>query len=536
MNKIAEKQQAVAWAVHVAGMVMLLLVLVTVYSNTFQAPFVFDDLENIVQKTSVQMTSITHRSLLRATFDGANARRWLPNLSYGVNYYFGGSEVWGYHLLNLVVHLLAAMVLYGLFFTTLTLPRLGFSPRRAAEIALISALVWGVHPLQTNAVTYIVQRMTSMAALFSLASLWFYVRGRLHCHGAGRRYFFWAASFVCGVLALVSKENSAILPLVIVGYEYYFLKDKARWVLSRQRMALLGLTSASFLVAGWFYVGRAGLQSVLHGYAARDFTLIERLMTQARIIFHYLSLIALPLPSRMNFNYDYVISRSLLSPPLTLVAIIGIAVLVWLTIFLFRRQRLLSFGLFWFLVNLLVESTVIPLELIFEHRLYLPSTMLIMAVVATLSGIFKSRPKILRGVWTAGIIVLSLFTWQRNLVWGSEISLWRDVLAKSPHLPRVYLYLGRAYNLEERYQEAFDVFQQAAEQDFNEVNIYNNWGLAAFQLGKIELAVKLLERAVQLDPTHAESHYNLGVAYGSQGRVAEARREMVLGMGLQRPK
>jgi tetratricopeptide (TPR) repeat protein len=196
----------------------------------------------------------------------------------------------------------------------------------------------------------------------------------------------------------------------------------------------------------------------------------------------------------------------------------------------------LSFGLLWFLANLLIESTIIPLELIFEHRLYLPSSMLILAVVVLIYGLWESRQQAMRLSWAAVIIVLCLFTWQRNVVWGSEISLWRDVIAKSPNLPRVYQNLGRAYNIDERYQEAFDLFQQADNQEFDEVNIYNSWGKAAFQLGMIERSVELLERAVQLDKYHPESHYNLGVAYGSQGRVAEARREMIMGMGLQQPK
>lgn len=532
-HRILEKQQPRLCYVHLAALAILTVILTGIYLNSFQVPFVFDDLENVVEKTSMQMTSISYNSLYRATFEGVNSRRWVPNLSYALNYYFGGHDVWGYHLFNLLVHIMTSLVLYGLFFTTLTLPRLGFSQRRAAEIALIAAVVWAAHPLQTNAVTYIVQRMTSMAALFYLASLLFYVRGRLQKRLSLRCGAFWVASLVCGLLALASKENSAMLLPIILAYEFYFLRDTEKQLVSMKGLALVAISLLGTLAIGWMYLGKISLLSFVGGYGGRDFTLLERLLTETRIVLHYLTLLVLPLPSRLNLDYDYGISSSILSPPITLLAILVIICLVGLIFALYRRHRLLSFGLLWFMANLVIESTVIPLELIFEHRLYLPSPMLILAFVVAIYGLRNFRQKTLRLSWAAVIIVLCLFTWQRNVVWSSEINLWRDVVTKSPELPRAYSYLGRAYNIEERYQESFDFFQQAPPGNVYDANFYNNWGKAAFQLGKTKQAVELLERAVRLDYNHPEGHYNLGVAYGSLGRVPEARREMILGMGLQ---
>jgi hypothetical protein len=533
MKKYFENVHFPAGLKHLAVLGLLVVSLAIIYSNSFQAPFLFDDLENIVEKTSMQLTVITYKSLHRAAFEGLVAKRWVPNLSFALNYYWGGHEVWGYHLFNLVVHMMTAMVLYGLFFTTLTLPKSGCRPGQAGEIALIAALVWAVHPLQTNAVTYIVQRMTSLAALFYLAALLCYVRGRLHSRLTGRRYVFWTAAFLSGFLAIASKENSVMLPLLILAYEVYFLRDREWRSKSWRGFAVMGVSLLSVVSIVWFYIGRSSLLSIFRIYQFRDFTLWERLLTETRVIFHYLSLIVLPLPSRLNLNYDFPVSRSMLSPPLTLVTVLGIIVLLWLVIFLFRRHRLLSFGLLWFLANLAVESTIIPLELVFEHRLYLPASMLILAMVALVFQLGGGREKLVRPAWAAVIVILCFFTWQRNLVWTTEISLWRDVVRKSPNLARGYSYLGRAYNIQERYQESFALFEQAAGQEFDDVNVFNNWGKAAFQLGKIERSVELLERAVRLDSNHPESHYNLGVAYGSQGRVAEARREMILGMNLQ---
>ncbi|MDF1577150.1 MAG: tetratricopeptide repeat protein [Desulfurivibrionaceae bacterium] len=536
MNKLIGKLQFSTVSAHMAVLLILITVTTIIYSNSFQAPFVFDDFINIVDKNTMQMTNLGYQSLHRAAFEGMNSQRWLPNLSYGLNYYFGGQDVWGYHLVNLVVHILTALVLYGLFFTTLTLPKLGFSPRRAGEVSMIAALIWAVHPLQTNAVTYIVQRMTSMAALFYLAALLCYIRGRLADRAGAGRYIYWFSAFICALLALASKQNSAMLPVMIVAYEFYFLRERD----DRPNIKKVAITTGAALLAvfalGWLFVGANPLAAVFAGYGGRDFSLAERLLTQTRVIFHYLSLIVLPLPSRLNLAYDYQISTSLFSPYTTLLATIGIAGLSGLVIFLFRRHRLLSFGLLWFLLNLAIESTVIPLELVFEHRLYLPSSMLLLAFTAAVYRLWTRRRDLLRASWAAVIIALCLFTWQRNTVWATEVDLWEDVVKKSPNLIRSYIYLAWAYNREDRYRETFELFQRAAEKGLEDVDIYNNSGKAAFQLGMADKAVELFEKAIKLDRFHPESHYNLGVAYGELGEIAKARREMALGMELQQAK
>ncbi|MBU0484577.1 MAG: hypothetical protein KKB30_08705 [Proteobacteria bacterium] len=551
------KNSCPAWVGHLVFLLILAVVTGVAYSNSLFSPFVFDDLVNIVDKSTMQMTALTWKSMQRAAAEGVCAKRWLPNLSFGLNYYFHGYEVFGYHLVNLAVHLLTAYLFYGFSFTTLTLPQIGFKPRVAVELSLVAALLWAVHPLQTNAVTYLVQRMTSMAAFFYLAALLCYVRGRLvflanrllpekqnHFAPAAiifpffplRSYLWWTGSLLCGLAAMLSKENSAMLVLIIPAYEFYFLREQTVKPDYKKIIPALLITFTVLFVVGWLYLGTNPFTAITHGFGGRDFTMLERLLTESRIIFHYLSLILLPLPSRLNLAYDYQISHSLLVPPQTLLALLGIIGLLVLTAYLFKRHKLLSFGLFWFLANLAIESTIIPLELIFEHRLYLPSTMLILALVVGLAQIFRERQVMRRLFLAVLIVLLGLGTWQRNKAWASEISLWSDVVKKSPNLSRGYDYLGRAYNIAERYQDAFDVYQDAARRGIDEVGIYNNWGKAAFNLGKIDRAVDLLEHAVQLEPRHSESHYNLGVAYGTLGRQDEARREMALGMKLNELK
>ncbi|MDH3359556.1 MAG: tetratricopeptide repeat protein, partial [Desulfobulbaceae bacterium] len=503
---------------------------------------------------------------------------------------------------------------YGLAMTTLTLPVFGNRYARSREIALAATLLWALHPLQTNAVTYIVQRMTSMSALFVLSSLWFYVRGRLW-KKPGQRLYFYAASLLCGGLAVISKENAVMLPVMIVGYEFFLLSDsvwKRNW---RQIVIAAGLAVSVVLVFAWVYLGDSFIITLPARFSGREFTLGERLLTESRVLFLYLGLLALPLPSQLNLCHDIVLSRGLFSPPQTALALFALVGLLVLAVFLFRRDRLASFAIFWFLGNLLIESTVIPLELIFEHRLYLPSTFLLLSVVAAGYRFWPGKLFFQRLLVVVLVVGCVFLTWQRNKAWASTTVLWKDVIAKSPALVRGYQNLALSYeNAEQdkkaeqfylqglmvsqrrvktlrrntfaarsradiyaglasiywkngRWQEAFANSERALKivpnnidamitkgicyekygqsenaiamyvaaniQGEESVDLFSNWGVSCFSLGRIDEAITLFRRALAIDDEHAESHYNLGIAYGSKGMNKEARREMALAMKLQ---
>ncbi|HER40154.1 MAG TPA: hypothetical protein ENO10_02945, partial [Salinimicrobium catena] len=372
---------------HYIPLLVLMVVPCIVYFNSFDVPFVFDDLSNISDNQKVHLYNLDLENIKKATFSGLSSNRWLPNLSIALNYYYGATDTWGYHLVNLVIHVLVGLVVYFLFFLTLTMPVVSFSSIRAREISLFAALIWSLHPLQTNAVTYIVQRMTSMAALFFLLSLLFYVLARLQRGHFLKRFSLFFASFLLGIMALVSKENAYMLPLIIVAYELYFFSD-SRESINLKKTLLIGCPAILTVFAlSWMFLGKNPFllfDSILKGYELRDFNLTERLLTESRIFFYYIGLIILPLPSRLNLLHDYTLSKSLTAPPQTLIALLGIGLFLFIIYYFFRRNRLLSFALFWFFANLLIESTIVPLRLIFEHRLYLPSVMLILLAIVSL--------------------------------------------------------------------------------------------------------------------------------------------------------
>jgi hypothetical protein len=520
---------------HYIALLVLIVAPCIVYFNSFDAPFVYDDLSNISDNPKVRLYNLDFENIKKATFSGLSSNRWLPNLSIAINYYYGATDTWGYHLVNLAVHVLVGIVVYFLLFLTLTMPVVSFDSRRAREISLFAAVIWSLHPLQTNAVTYIVQRMTSMAALFFLLSLLFYVLARLQRGYFLKRFVLFFTSFLFGILALVSKENAYMLPLIIVAYELYFFTDLRQSINLKKTLLIGCLAVFTIFSLSWIFLGKNPLllfDSIFRGYAVRDFNLTERLLTESRIFFYYIGLIILPLPSRLNFLHDYTLSHSLTAPPQTLIAVLGIGLFLYIIYYFFRRDRLLSFALFWFFANLLIESTIIPLMLLFEHRLYLPSVMLILLAILF---IYKIKNKfIYRSVCLVVIVIFGFFTWQRNVVWSNGISLWSDVVSKSPRQIDARLNLGREYMLENRYQEAFEVYSRAVADGHRSANIYANMGGSALKIAKTDLAVKILEHAITLDFNNGTSHYNLGLAYAAQGNLQKARRHMMLGMELEK--
>lgn len=511
---------------HLGPVLTIFSIITLVYANSLQTPFVFDDLGSIYLSPSRQMTSISISTLWDAAFEGLKTR-WVANLSFAFNYYFHRHDVWGYHFFNIAMHISAALSFYCLSFITLKMPGLSYNTKTAGKIAFGAALLWAVHPLQTNATTYIVQRMTSMAAFFSFISIIFYIKGRAADHLPVKFVFFFSCLFAAA-LALCSKENSAILPLIFLMYEVFFITDNHEFFTKKRAIQMIASLFGIFALA-WFYSGGNLYDLLLKSYELRDFTLFERLLTQTRVLFLYLSLLLLPLPTRLNLSHDFAISSGFFSPPVTFLAILALLGFIFLGFYLFKRQKLISFGILWLLATLLIESSVIPLELVFEHRMYVPSSMLILATVAFIYHYLTESTA--RVLLVSMVIILAVFTWQRNETWATEISLWSDVVEKSPNLGRGYDFLGRAYLAGGNPQKAYAVFKEANSRKVKPV-YFNNWGQTAFELGKKEEAIGYFKEAIRLKPDHAQAHYNLGIAYGSIGLRDKARQEMVIGMSL----
>jgi hypothetical protein len=342
---------------HLFAVFVIFLLGAATYSNALDGPFVFDSRVNIVENPYMSISELDYEQLYGAGFKSPVASRPVANVSFALNYYFGGYEPAGYHLVNLGIHVVNGILVYCLALITFGqlsgLTNAGSLQSAGPSVAwksLAAAGVFTVHPIQTQAVTYVVQRMTTMAVMFYLLSMLLYIYG-LRSNTRPKRWSLWTACLASWTMALGSKEVAATFPLMVLLYRWYFFEDLSVQWLTRNAKYLLGLLVLGGLLS-LAYLGGNPWEGILSGYDHREFTLEERLLTQPRVVILYVSQLLLPHPSRLNLIHHIPTSRSLLEPITTLFALAGIIALVACAIHFRRRYRLLSFGVFWFLGNL----------------------------------------------------------------------------------------------------------------------------------------------------------------------------------------
>jgi hypothetical protein len=358
---------------HMVAAGLIIGVALVAYSNTFSAPFHFDDRPNILENPDVQIKVLTWdrvEQLIKNTYKVSI--RVFSYFTLALNYYLGGVNVFGYHLVNFIIHVASGIFLYWFLMLTFNLPHLkekygGISYR----VALFGSLIFIAHPIQTQSVTYIVQRMASMAGMFYLLTMVLYIKGRLV---SGRvKYVYFLGMGLSYLLGVFSKENVAILPLFVALYEFYFFQNLDLGYRGKKVLFLLGAILLGLGAFGFILWGKRYIDLTIEGYQYYTFTLSERVLTQFRVVLYYLTLLIYPHPSRLNLDYDFPISKTIFDPPTTILSIIIITGLIGYSFWVAKKRPVLSFFILWYFGNLVIESSIFPLEMVFEHRLYLPS-------------------------------------------------------------------------------------------------------------------------------------------------------------------
>jgi protein O-mannosyl-transferase len=546
--------------------VLLLIALcaVAAYANTFHVPFIFDDRNSIRDNPVIRQLG---NFFLNPIGYGSYPTRYVGYLSFALNYRLGGLDVTGYHVVNLAVHICNAFLVYALVLLTFRTPffRSGKSevegrnsertarnsqPETRNFIALFAALLFAVHPLQTQAVTYIVQRLTSLMSLFYLLAVVLYAWMRVS--GDGPRWkgpALYLGSLAAAILAMETKENAFTLPVVIALYEWLFF----RGVAGKRILRIIPFLATMLIIPLGMLDLHKPVGAVLSevGAVTQHKSLLSRpeyLFTEFRVIVTYLRLLVFP--AGQNLDYDYPLYRSFFAPPVFL-SFLLLAALAGLAVYLTYRSkssspgtpdpnsaaasfhsatlRLAAFGIFWFFLTLSVESSVIPItDVIYEHRVYLPSAgafIAAAALVTTLVGRYAGRTGRKAGlcVAMAVVVVLAYATYQRNKVWHSGISLWEDVVAKSPLKSRGYNNLGAALNDAGRTEEAIAALDRALAINPDHTEAYYNLGRIFLAYpGRIGDAITLLKKAIELDPDYVDAYVNLAAACNKGGKPAEA--------------
>lgn len=493
----------------IGGILVFVLIL---YGNTFHGDFVFDDVPNIVDRADLHMEGLSLPAVLDAcTWDrGGEERIYRPvsNLSFAVNHWIGGLRPAGYHVANLLIHLVAT---FFVFKAILLLLEIGKVHRPLADrllIAGVATLLWAAHPMQIQAVTYIVQRMASLAAMFYVAGIWAWLKFRIALVGADSRRC-WGYAFlalVAAALALGAKENAALFPAALLLVEICFFDAvRLRRLFARPVVPVAVVLAAVFGIAIWLFP-----TSLLNGYADRPFGLKERLLTEPRILFFYLHQFLAPVPENFSIDHDFTLSTSLVHPVTTLLSVAGILAMLAAALVYRKKYPLACFAVLFYFVHHLIESTVLPLELVFEHRNYLPSMFLFVPVALGLNRllvIYRQRSRfiysVIFGVTAFGFVFLGMCTFVRNYDWQSPESLWQSAIVKAPDLTRPYHNLAWFYERTGDTDKALALYAAALEKKVHDKRLkkaltLKNMAGIYYQRGNFEKAEAFVTDALAL--------------------------------------
>lgn len=514
---------------HIAiSFIIIFLLTLFAYSRTFNGEFQFDDDTSVIENPYVNGASKFSWHNLAGSI--GNGTRPFTTITFALNYKLGGLDVRWYHLTNFIIHIFNGALIFSLVLLTMRSPKLPARyTDRALSTALISTAIFLLHPVQTEAVSYISQRYESLASLFYLCSLLAYIEARLAgqqradsneqratsnlpwraSEQRAKRYapsaMLYAVSIISGILAIYSKEIAITLPVVILLYDFYFLEDRP----FLRRVAGPGIFIGLALITGLLIIFGFS-KSIDAGFSVRAFTPLEYLMTQFRVLTTYIRLIFLPV--NLNLDYDFRISRSFFEVD-TMLSFIFLFMLLASALLLFKRWRLGSFFIFWFFIILAPTSTIIPIiDPIFEHRIYLASAGIFVIISDVLSkwlsmqkeGATYNRTAIC--IVAILIVLLSVATFQRNRVWETKLSLWEDAAKKSPMKSRVHNNLGNCYMLHNKHFGAIEEYKKAIALDSNNVEAYYNLGLNLENVGMLNQAVYYYDIFYKIAPASYDRH------------------------------
>jgi tetratricopeptide (TPR) repeat protein len=502
------------WSPWLAG-ALVASVTFAAFANSFSGPLIFDDFASISDNPSIRQLWPLQVPLSPPQGAGVAGRPVL-NFSYALNYAFGRSDVASYHAVNLLIHLMAALALFGLVRRTIALRTARqdvCADRRTTIFAAAAALLWAVHPIQTASVTYLSQRAESLAGLFYLVTLYTFVRGAEADTPRARGAWFLGAVCAC-FLGMATKETMATAPLLVFLYDRTFLAGTFRGAWRKRGWVHLSLVSTWLLLLGLVATSRPNLRGIGFTDGISSWTYA---ITEAQVVIRYLGLAVWPHPLVLDYNLSAVSDLMAAAPWLTLLALL-LASSVWAL----RRQPVLGFLGCSFFLLLSPSSSVIPVfgQVMAENRLYLP----LAAVVVLLALAGRAALGHRMGLLVAGLIVsvFSGLTWQRNAEYRSALGLWERTAAQRPDNPRARYQLANALVSSGRAAEAIDQYQAALRLNPGFPEAWDGLGLALAKAGRLPEAIEAYGRAVTLRTDYPDAEYNLGNAFAQSGRPWEA--------------
>ena len=480
----------ISWWIWIGLAAFLLTILV--YSSALNAPFAFDDQNQIFLDPNASQIPIS---------GWFGTTRGLTTLSYWLNYRLGGTEPSGYHWLSLLLHLANSVLVTAII--RKLLQQSGTLGVHRDALATFCGLVFLLHPLQTEAVTYVASRSEVLAVFL----LWGAFGHFLYRKRVEASWYDAVVIFALFGLACLSKEYSIVFPALLLLSDYYW---NPGFTISgiRGNWRLYGLVSVAG-IAGLVIVIRVLMQATTVGFGFKDLSVTDYFLTQCRVVWMYI--LKFIVPFGQTVDYDFPVSHSF-ADPLALLGLIGLLATT-VAAFLFRKQYpLASYGWLIFFVLLAPTSSFLPIrDIVAERRVYLPSLALLLICVEFLRRIRWSymTQAALLGV----VLVCAYLTSERNNVWSSAENLWRDAAAKAPDKSRPHYQLGRIQYEKGHFDAAVAEYETAARTGGLDYTLLVNWGLALDDSGHTKEALEKLNQAAQIHPD-AHVYSQLARAYG----------------------
>jgi len=533
------------WRVLAVAAVLIIAAL-GAYWNSFKGPFLLDDQWATSQNASIQRLGQIGEVLMPP--GGINAGRPMLNLTFALNYALGGTSVRGYHAVNLLIHICAGLVLLGIVRRSLLLPDLRHRYGNAAlPLAAFAALLWTLHPLQTEAVTYISQRAESLMGLFYLLTLYCFIRShnsladvgrdrRIPSHQEGNPAGFGdpalqqsaiggSKQWLCLSLAacfcgMATKQVMVTAPVLVLLYDRAFVSGSFRSALASRRWYYASLV-ATWLLLG-FLMHRSALAAVSVGFQA-GVSWPTYALTELRVVTDYIKLALWPHPLVFDYGSEILATdpRTVAPHALIIAALLAGVVIVW------RRSPMAGFLGCWFFLILAPTSTVIPIaeQPMAESRMYLP-----LAAVVVLVTLLSYEPGRRRTFVALGLVAVGLgvLTVRRNHDYRSELSIWEDTVARQPRSSRGHCTLGLALaKMPGRMPEAIAHYEEALRLNPAYAEAHNNLAVALVKTpGRMPDAIAHYEEAVRLKPDFLETRCSLAAAYAGTGRLEAAIEQL----------
>ncbi|HNX90617.1 MAG TPA: tetratricopeptide repeat protein [Candidatus Omnitrophota bacterium] len=518
-----------------------------VYLNSLHSPFVFDDKIYITQNKSI-------RDLFDlAAMWKANRTRFVAYFSFALNYRFSGLEVFWYHLTNIAVHAGASLFVWRMAYL-IGKEENEVGNKETWVVPFFAGILFAVHPVQTQAVTYICQRITSLATFFYLAAFVLYLEGRISSRGGGKiRYVFFCGACCFCIFAMFTKEISVTLPVMIICYEIIFNKGQK----FREKIKYVVPAAAAILIIplaiGLF--GDTKLGQILNVFQRSNSYLVSTyFFTQLKVICTYIRLAFVPFGQ--NLDYDYLVSDSFFEPSVIASAVVLCSIIF--TAFIMRKNnKKLFFCVSWFFITVLPQSSFFVSEdLIFEHRLYLPLAgfaVFLPEAVSIITG--RKNKQLLMVILVIISVIYGGMTIARNAVWRDGISLWTDVIKKSPNKVRGYhnrgvLYyesgetdkalmdydkaIGILFRIKAEKAAYYELMQKTGvwteefivEIKLDNAKIFCDRGIVYTVRGEKDKAISDFDSAIEINPKYALAYKNRAVAYFLKGEYDKSRQDV----------